>query len=292
MDLNTNYMYNCNMNTKLPINNAPEFPEIEIHVFDYIGLGGKGQWNWVQNNSLQNNSVGPYWRIYWNDAPGGFIKVGRREFELTPDKVVVLSSGTVYSSRLENAVRHFHVHCSIGRPFSQVPPQLFELRDPELVRLAAATADYTNTNHSDYRTQMRLHVYICSVLLALPQDLIPPYTEYDQRISLAINALDKSKRKSNRELARTVNMSTNGFLQLFRQETGIPPQTYSRAKRLSDAATMLHFSENTIEEIAKATDFCDRYHFSKAFRKEYGLGPAEFRKSKLPSKYNPPDNIE
>jgi len=257
----------------------PDFPEVEVHIFDYAGLGDKGQYHWIQNRM-----EAPYWRIYWNDTPGGFVKVNNLETKLTPDKVVVLSPCTTYSTRLVNPVGHFYVHCSAGRPFSLIPPQLFELRDPELVRLAAATACYAISAHNNYRTQMRLHIYVCSVLLALPSASIPAYTQYDPRISLAITTLENNMRKSNTELAGMVNMSTNGFLQLFKQETGISPQAYSMGKRLQDAAIMLHITKNSIEEIAIETGFIDRYHFSRAFSKKYGLGPAEFRKSDLPLK--------
>jgi AraC-like DNA-binding protein len=72
-------------------------------------------------------------------------------------------------------------------------------------------------------------------------------------------------------------MSLNSFLILFQQETGLPPQAWFRRKRLEQACKRLHFSEVSIEEIAEASGFCDRYHFSRAFKNAYAIGPAEYR---------------
>jgi len=45
-----------------------------------------------------------------------------------------------------------------------------------------------------------------------------------------------------------------------------------------ESCRLLHHSELSIKQIAERTGFCDRGHFSRVFRGERGLGPAEFRK--------------
>ena len=52
----------------------------------------------------------------------------------------------------------------------------------------------------------------------------------------------------------------------------------ARGQRRLQAARQLHFSESSIEEIAQQAGFCDRYHFSRAFHKEFNCGPATYRK--------------
>jgi AraC-like DNA-binding protein len=73
-------------------------------------------------------------------------------------------------------------------------------------------------------------------------------------------------------------MSRNGFLQLFSREIGVAPQTYSRKWHLNEACMLLHFGDTPIKEIAVSAGFYDRYHFTRAFKKEFGVGPAEYRK--------------
>lgn len=247
-------------------------PEIEIHMFDhlYLGHGCGNKWSNV-------GKIGPFWRIYWNETPGGFIKVGDDEVELTPDKVIVLSPDIVFATRVEHRVKHFYVHCSVGKPFSLVKPNLFELKDSKFPRIAATTAQSVVSGQHDYRTLMKLHMYIYDILLALPQECIPAETQYDPRIAQAIEIIEDSIRKTNEDVASILNMSTNGFLRLFKNETGTTPQAYSRRKRLHDAHIMLSFSDSTIDEIAEKTGFCSRYHFTRVFKQEFSMGPGEFR---------------
>ena len=53
---------------------------------------------------------------------------------------------------------------------------------------------------------------------------------------------------------------------------------FVRARRIELAGVLLHNSAKKIEEIAAATGFCDRYHFSRVFKRLRGMGPAEFRR--------------
>lgn len=270
MDVNTCFVYICNMSAEKHIHDSPE---IRLLMFECVKLGRQHGWSW-----RQKNVNGPYWRAYWNRIPGGFVKVGTREVELAPDKIVVIAPETVYSTRLENEIEHFYVHFSAGRPFTEVTPQMFEIRSPGLLKMAESLAGEVRTAHHNYRTLMRVNIYAAEILLTLPEQTIPPLTEYDSRVVQAQLLLESLRNISNSELARRVNMSTNGFLQLFRQETGISPQAYSRKKRLENACIMLDFSESSIDEIALETSFCDRYHFSRAFKNEYGISPAKYRK--------------
>ena len=49
--------------------------------------------------------------------------------------------------------------------------------------------------------------------------------------------------------------------------------------RLSDAAIiLLHYSDIEIDNIASKCGYCDRSHFSKAFKKTTGVAPASYRK--------------
>ncbi len=245
---------------------------VKIHEFDCVSLGGPDCWDWRQSWV----SV-PYWRIYWNSSGGSYVKSGGRDVELGPGKVVLIAPHTLYSSRAGSETRHFYAHFSAGPPLASVSPQLFELGSPSLRRLASELASEIGGRGS-WRFMLKLAVYLRSALLELPPDAAPPEGgALDPKIAEALRALDE-RRASNEELADMLNMSRNGFLHLFRKETGVSPQSYSRRKRLDDACVMLHFSDTPIEEVAAAAGFYDRYHFSKAFKREFGVSPGEYRR--------------
>ena len=252
-------------------------PAIKLIVSKVVTLGPGGSFHW-----RQTNAQGPYWRIYWNDAPGAFVLCGGREVELTPEKVVALSPDAVYSTRAERLVRHFYVHCFVGKPFSEIKGKLFVWEDPALARLASVLAGKVDGHAAEPRTQMELLVYLSSVLLAIPEGSVPDCPAYSPKVALAVEILENAPRLPNDELAQRIGMSRNGFLALFKRETGTSPQAYSRQLRLNEACVMLHHSDKSIDDIAQETGFCDRYHFSRAFRQTIGHSPAQFRLRRSP----------
>jgi AraC-like DNA-binding protein len=67
-------------------------------------------------------------------------------------------------------------------------------------------------------------------------------------------------------------------MRLFRANAGMSPQLYSRIRRIEKACILLHYSDLDIKEIASETGFCDRFHFSRVFKKMRKVGPSEFRR--------------
>lgn len=252
-------------------------PAIRLIVakFQSLGPGASFLWN-------MSGAKGPYWRIYWNDTPGGFVSCDGKEVELTPEKVVALSPNAVYSTRAEKLVNHFYVHCFVAYPFSDIIGKMFVFTEPGLIKQASALAWKVNKQAGEFRTQMELLVYLNSVLLAIPAKSIPDCPEYTEKVARAVQILGSVQKISNGDLAKRVGMSRNGFLFLFKKETKTSPQSYSRQLRLNEACVMLQHSGKSIDEIASETGFCDRYYFTRAFRKSIGCAPGQFRARRYP----------
>lgn len=83
-----------------------------------------------------------------------------------------------------------------------------------------------------------------------------------------------------RELAGRVNLSPSRFTHLFKAELSISPQRYVRQYRMKRAEEMLASSFLTVKEIAGTLGFSDVSHFSRDFKKEYGMTPSEFREAR------------
>lgn len=253
-------------------------PDIRLVISKYQSLGPGGTSLWQQKDVH-----GPYWRIYWNDSPGAFVSINGKEVELTPKKIVVLAPDTVYSTKAKRLVNHFYIHCFVGSPFSKIKQQMFVFDETSLVQQASQIAESASLYNENWKIQTKLLIYINSILLAIPDECISEYTRYSAKIACAMKIIDGKRRISNSELARHANMSRNGFLFLFRKETEMSPQAYSRELRLNDACVMLQHSDRSIDEIASETGFCDRYHFSRAFKRKIGCSPAKFRLRNYPS---------
>ncbi|MEO3870096.1 helix-turn-helix domain-containing protein [Nonomuraea sp. B12E4] len=103
--------------------------------------------------------------------------------------------------------------------------------------------------------------------------------EGDERIRrvLAIIAAEPGAAHSVASLARAVALSPSRFAHLFAAETGRPPMQAVRQARVRHAAGLLEVTDLDIGQVAAASGFVSPFHFSRAFRREYGLPPRDYR---------------
>lgn len=79
------------------------------------------------------------------------------------------------------------------------------------------------------------------------------------------------------ELARLAGCSPWHFHRQFRALAGVPVQEYARGQRLARAARQLAFRTATVGDIAGEAGYANAESFSRAFRREAGQSPSEFR---------------
>ncbi|MFB4271759.1 helix-turn-helix domain-containing protein [Nonomuraea sp. GTA35] len=103
--------------------------------------------------------------------------------------------------------------------------------------------------------------------------------EGDERVrrALAIIAAEPGAPHSVASLARAVALSPSRFAHLFADVTGQPPMQAVRRARVRHAASLLEVTDMDIGQVAAASGFVSPFHFSRAFRKEYGLPPRDYR---------------
>ena len=80
------------------------------------------------------------------------------------------------------------------------------------------------------------------------------------------------------EVARDVGLSYENFRKRFVQLAGESPGQYQKRRRLEWACAAIYQGEHTIKEIADELEFCDVFHFSKAFKQVIGTTPSEYRR--------------
>ncbi|WP_338869066.1 AraC family transcriptional regulator [Spirosoma sp. SC4-14] len=80
-------------------------------------------------------------------------------------------------------------------------------------------------------------------------------------------------------IAQAANLSTSFFSRKFRQDTGYAPIEYFNHLRIQKACQLLHFSDLRINEVASQLGIDDPFYFSRLFKKQMGVSPAEYRKS-------------
>jgi AraC-like DNA-binding protein len=79
------------------------------------------------------------------------------------------------------------------------------------------------------------------------------------------------------ELATEIGASRSVLIQRFAQFLGQPPLAYLTHWRLQTAAKMLQTTQKTIIQVALDVGYESEAGFNRAFRREFGLPPAQYR---------------
>ncbi len=83
------------------------------------------------------------------------------------------------------------------------------------------------------------------------------------------------------QLADTLYVSPTYLSKVFKESTGMSPINYLIQVRLKHAKELLSNEQLTIREISQAVGYQDAYHFSKLFKKYYGVSPSQLAKKSL-----------
>jgi AraC-like DNA-binding protein len=84
-----------------------------------------------------------------------------------------------------------------------------------------------------------------------------------------------SENVSLEELARIGYLSAFHLARLFTREIGVPPHVYQVQLRLNKALELLH-SGKPVSGVALETGFFDQSHFTRAFKKKFGVTPGQY----------------
>jgi len=101
----------------------------------------------------------------------------------------------------------------------------------------------------------------------------------DPQIGRALAAIhhDAGSPWSAESLAREVSMSRSAFVERFTTLTGMPPIRYLTIWRLQAARRSLRDTRKSIEQLAQEVGYGSGEAFSRAFKREFGLSPAQWR---------------
>lgn len=79
------------------------------------------------------------------------------------------------------------------------------------------------------------------------------------------------------QIADRLNLNRSYFFSIFKKYVGISPSEYLIHLRLEKAAELMRVFDETPTVAATSVGYDNIYHFSKAFKKRYGMSPREYR---------------
>src|SRR5690606_2305222 len=89
-----------------------------------------------------------------------------------------------------------------------------------------------------------------------------------------------ARRWTTEALAKELAVSRSAFAERFTRAIGEPPMRYLARQRLERAAAQLKDTAEPIARIAYAVGYESEEAFSRAFRREYDVPPAAWRRAK------------
>jgi AraC-like DNA-binding protein len=246
-------------------------PGVQLLKCDRAELG-----RWWERNAFG----APYWRLYWNPQPGARVRWAGEQVPLEPSRFVIIPPETPFTGASPRPVRHLYAHFLAQAPYDTVQPGLYSFPADGVLRqmageLLAEMPEGDGTRWASLVALTLIHAALCHI----PASAIRP-SPSDARIVQALATMDASLREplTNAQLAQRAGMSTNAFIRLFRQVAGTTPQEAYTRKRIDRTCMQLHFTQMKLEQIAQEAGFCDRYHFSRTFKRLRGTSPAAFRR--------------
>lgn len=81
-----------------------------------------------------------------------------------------------------------------------------------------------------------------------------------------------------KDIARDLYVSPYHLCRLFKEETGLSIHRYLNQLRLRQAAKELVQGETNLASLAVELGFCCQSHFTRNFRKEFGVPPGKARR--------------
>lgn len=158
--------------------------------------------------------------------------------------------------------------------FPQFPAQGEELRD--LMLHIARHADAAPLHLIGY-----LCLFLdCLVRTSSTRKLLRSGALKDFYIQEAITFMENHYQRdlTVEEVADVCGLNRSYFSKLFKENMGCPPQEFLIRLRLSKAAEMMKLSGSSIRDISASCGYPNQLHFSRAFKKHYGVSPKEWRK--------------
>jgi AraC-like DNA-binding protein len=218
----------------------------------------------------------PFWRYYWNPTPGAWVERGGTRVDLGPEHWVLLSPGAPVRTGHDRPFEHLFLHFTLG---SQLRPRREILTSGPMAReernLLLALIESPGFS---IPRELGLMALVARALASLPDESWHA-TVTDDRIRRALDRIHllENEPLDTALLAEEVGMHPKSFTRLFKQQVGIPPYRYALERRLDAAAQELHHTRESVEAIAEAWGFSDRYHLTRLLAKHRGTTPGKLR---------------
>ena len=238
-----------------------------------------------------------FWRLYVNDSAGASLLLGSEEFVLAQGQVYLVPAMVRFTCKATTSIEHFYVHFDVlGLPLTymrllwnkplQVPSSpILNNAVEEILATLRQTRASLEPNDLLMECQIKSTIYASMALCisAMSHQERLQSERVSAEAEAVLPALDLihvqfSEALNVKSLAAACGLPPDSFARRFRESMGASPTEYLLEYRTTQAAQLLLFTKQSIDQISEETGFGNRFYFSRQFAKRIGTSPAAFRR--------------
>lgn len=232
----------------------------------------------------QNPLYAPYSRVYFVFEGSGMLVSGEEQMPLEPGYVYLAPCGTKCGFYGTDSVTKLFFHVNVSfltegsdafepiTHFLKLPCDVEKMRELKQLYFSKEPFDH-------FRLGCYLRKTVCDFLLSTEQAQGGRrYFPKNLSDALAYIRGNLHAKLTATEVAQHAFCSVGTLNAIFRREIGQSISAYIDDLIMSEAQTMLLYSNHSVGEISERLGFCDQFYFSRCFTKRFSLSPQKFRK--------------
>ena len=234
----------------------------------------------------QEPMYAPYSRLYYVMGGAGILYSETERMPLEPGFVYLAPCGMKYGFYGTDSVKKLFFH--INLMFSEDECDAFSgyghfIRLPRSVsyieRLSEGFLSQDPAEHMAIKSE--LYRTVCEAL-RLVREGDEKMARYSPPIARAIGYVQRNlnAKLTVSEIAEAIFCSKSKLSALFREEMGQSVARYIDDLLMSEAQTMLLYSNRSVGQISNRLGFCDQFYFSRCFAKRFSVSPTQFRRDR------------
>lgn len=220
----------------------------------------------------------------------GYLEYNDETYELTEGSLIFIRSNTsftMYSDKKEPMKKHF---LGVSGKFVEGILSSHKISSPIIVIHFDSLAEFDNIIHHFERAEQMSNSLLNLVeleLLKIVQKLDIEMKNRDlEHFTRAENILsyieqNLTSRLTIEDITAAFFISKSQLIRIFKDKYNITPMKYVLLRKIDSAKYYLKNTELSITEISTLLCFSESKYFSKVFKKQVGMTPAEYRKKEF-----------
>ena len=251
----------------------------------------------------------PFTRIYYVTEGTATVTISNHTHTLSPGNMYIIPAFTRHTDACDSHFCHYYVHIyeEVGSGETLIDKYDFPFEIPGMpldLTLFKALCDHNSSmalkasdpriydNKTSLIECVRLNRerpvwdrlesmgIIYQLLGRFVKEASPKYIATDPRIKEAISRINDSEESLRiDELAKSVFMTTDYFIRLFKKEIGCTPAQFLIERKMMQAMLMLASESLRIKEVAYSLGYDNISYFTRLFRRHTGMTPRLYRES-------------